>query len=159
MVGPSCRSARRRGSAALPVVARRGWCAAPASHPPKVLIPSPRQTGRGSGRGVRFLSKINLLQIRRNKLLFPDVFHYPNAAGSPLQRIPDSSAWLRRNWRAICFKLTREGCGLQKTFQAPQPAPLLVWRGEGDERQRDGQHNVAQAFLPAGSGDFPVASL
>jgi hypothetical protein len=53
------------------------------------LIPSPRQTGRGSGRGVRFFSQFNLVQIRRDKSLFPGVFHYLNATGSPLQRIPN----------------------------------------------------------------------
>jgi hypothetical protein len=57
--------------------------------PPGALFPSPRQTGRGSGRGVRFPSKFNFAQIRRDKFLFPGVFYYPNAAGSPLQRIPD----------------------------------------------------------------------
>ena len=57
--------------------------------PASALIPSPRQTGRGSGRGVRFLSNFNLAQIRWNKLLFPGVFHYLNTAGSLSQRIPN----------------------------------------------------------------------
>ena len=53
------------------------------------LFPSPRQTGRGSGRGVRFLFQFNFPQIRRNKFLFPGVLHYPNAARPSLQSVPN----------------------------------------------------------------------
>lgn len=56
--------------------------------PAHVLIPSPRQTGTGSGRGVRFLYNFDFVQTWRNKLLFPGVFHDPNTAGSSLQCIP-----------------------------------------------------------------------
>ncbi len=56
--------------------------------PQGASIPSPRQTGRGSGRGVRFTLVFNCLRIRRDKLLFFGIPHYSHTTGSPFQRFP-----------------------------------------------------------------------